>query len=104
MGPSLGLTAAEVKNMISDQIVAYEQRYGERRHAENTHKFETIFKTLNKFDGAMTFGKLIAAFIAFLCMAILALLSYLATHRTQSGLGMHHPDTYASAPQDSRME
>ena len=98
------ISEAVVKNMITDALVQYERHYGEVRHRENTGKFDSIFRSLNKFDGAVTFGKVIAGFIAFLCMAILGLLGFLATRHNQSLLGIHHPDTYASAPQYSRME
>lgn len=93
-----------MKNMINDTLKEYERHFGEARHRENTGKFDTIFECLNKMDGALNFGKMVAAFIAFLCMAILGLLSYLATHRQQSVLLSQHPTTVAStAPQSSSM-
>lgn len=95
MGPSLGVTEDRVKVLLNQGFAEYEREVGSPRHRENIKKLDYLSAVWEQMKGALLFGKLIAGFIAFLCMAILALLSYLATHRQQSMLSTKSPTTFA---------
>lgn len=66
------------------------------QHVENTTNFGRVFKWMDQFDGAMAFGKVAASVIAFLCMAILALLGYLAANRNHSSTAIGKNQTTVS--------
>jgi hypothetical protein len=95
MGPSIGVTEAQVKYMITEAFNHHEETVGRVRHKENTDKFGTLFGWMNKIDGGMTMAKVLAGIIVLLCSTILSLLLYLATHKQQSLISNQSPTTVA---------
>jgi hypothetical protein len=92
MSPN-GVNEDRVRVIVTESISNYELRVGNVRHAENLAEFKKIAAVLNKQDGSFTTLKLIGAVLAFLCMAILALLTFLGTHRSAgSTMITHKPD------------
>lgn len=102
MGPTAGVSEDRVQNMINHTLEEYEIRYGEPRHRENTAKFDQIFSVLNQQKGSFTAVKVIGSIAAFLCMAILGLLTFLVTHHQQSMLSVQQPSTVAQTQFDAR--
>ena len=85
MSPAV-MSEDRVEVIVTRCISDYETKIGNVRHEQNLAKFEGVFAVLNKIDGSFTAIKLMCGFIAFLVMAILALLSYLGTHRTNTSM------------------
>lgn len=67
---------------MNEVLAGYETSIGSVRHEQNLGEFKKISATLNKQDGSFTTVKVLGTLLAFLCMAILALLSYLAANRS----------------------
>lgn len=80
-----------VQTMIANAIRTYETEIGAVRHQQNQNKFDRLFEMMNQLLGAFGFGKLLAGFIAFMVMAIFALLMYLATTRKTAGIAITAP-------------
>lgn len=104
MGPVNGVSEDRVKVLLNLGFAEYEREVGNPRHKENTRKLDSFKEVLDEMNdswqqlkGALLFAKVIGSVVAFLCMAILALLSYLATHHTTSQLSVQSPTTVAQS-------
>lgn len=89
---------------MNAELASYEATHGQKRHDQNIGKFDELFGLLNQLKGSFFALKIIAAFVAFLCMAILALLSYLGTHRTGASMITHSSTAQASNSTESSVD
>lgn len=103
MGPTLGVTEDRVKVLLNLGFAEYEREVGAPRHRDNTARLDELNDGWQQVKGAMFFGKIIAAFIAFLCSAILGLLLYLATNKKESLVSHSQTSVTASIPQSAEM-
>jgi uncharacterized protein (DUF2062 family) len=103
VGPTSGVTEDRVKVLVNLGFTEYERIIGNPRHLDNTRRLDELNDGWQQVKGAMFFGKIIAGFIAFLCMAILSLLLYLATNKQQSVVFHSNAAVTASAPQSAEM-
>lgn len=56
-------TDAEVRVIVNDILLAYEERIGQPRHEDNIEKFDKLFSALNQVKGVLTaFGLIYTAF------------------------------------------
>lgn len=78
MSPSI-VTEDRVRVIVNSELTQYEKNFGEKRHEQNTEKFDLLFANQNQQKGSLATIKIIGTVIAFMCMAMLALLSYLGT-------------------------
>jgi hypothetical protein len=102
MGPSIGVTEDRVIVLLNKGFTEYEKEVSGPRHRDNIAAAKDTNKALlalsnqwAKLEGALLFAKIMGSIIAFMCMAILGLLGYLASHHTQSLISHQEPTTVA---------
>lgn len=95
------VTEDRVRVIVNSELTQYEKNYGQKRHEENIEKFNLLFENQNQQKGSLATVKFIGAVIAFLCMAMLALLSYLGTHRDGKSAIATNPTTVARSTTDA---
>lgn len=99
-----------MKVIVNTELAQYEREIGNVRHRENTNELSKFSSRLGEFSetmselkGAMTAVKVMGGIVAFLCMAILALLSYLGTHPVSRSAIAIHEDTVISQVQNAEL-
>lgn len=80
----------EILDLRTDTNERHEENKKDR--VKDSEKLDSLVKFKDEFAGAISFAKIAGAVIAFVCMATLALLGYLAANRPHgAGVTQAHP-------------